>query len=195
MRVRPIPDDEVFVISFSDEAVITQDFTSDFKRLENSLQNARLKGETAMRDALSVGLDHLRAHSKKDKKVLLVITDGEDNSSVQTQENLVRAAHLSNVIIYAIGILGSEQPASAQRAKASLDALTLATGGRSWYPADVSGIAQITPEIAHEIRNQYVIGYTPENTSASSAFRAIRVEVSAPDVTVRTRSGYYPRGR
>jgi len=189
------PDDEVFVISFSDEAVITQDFTSDFKRLENSLQNARLKGETAMRDALSVGLDHLRAHSKKDKKVLLVITDGEDNSSVQTQENLVRAAHLSNVIIYAIGILGSEQPASAQRAKASLDALTLATGGRSWYPADVSGIAQITPEIAHEIRNQYVIGYTPENTSASSAFRAIRVEVSAPDVTVRTRSGYYPRGR
>jgi hypothetical protein len=87
--------------------------------------------------------------------VLLVITDGEDNSSIQKQENLVRVAHLSNVIIFGIGILGSEDPASAQRAKASLDALTLATGGRSWFPADVSGLERIAPEIAHEIRNQY----------------------------------------
>jgi Ca-activated chloride channel homolog len=189
------PDDEVFVISFNDEAVVTQDFTSDLKRLENGLRKFDSKGETAMRDALSVGLDHLRAHSKKDKKVLVVITDGEDNSSIQKQENLIRAAHLSNVILYAIGILGSEQPASAQRAEAALNALTLATGGRSWFPADVSGIERITPEIAHEIRNQYVIGYSPENTATTTAFRSIRVEVNVPNVTVRTRSGYYPRSR
>ncbi|MCU1234222.1 MAG: von Willebrand factor, type [Candidatus Solibacter sp.] len=189
------PDDEVFVINFSEAAFVTQEFTSDVKRLESGLRKMEPKGETAMRDALSLGLDHLRAHSKKDKKVLLVITDGEDNSSIQTQENLIRAAHLSNVIIYAIGILGSEQPASAQRAKASLDALTLATGGRSWFPNDVADIAKITPEIAHEIRNQYVIGYTPENTANTGAFRSIRVEVNVPNVTVRTRSGYYPRSR
>jgi len=189
------PDDEVFVISFSDEAYVTQDFTSDLKRLESSLRKFESKGETAMRDALSVGLDHLRGHARKDKKVLLVITDGEDNSSIQRQENLVRAAQLSNVIIYGIGILGSEQPASAQRAKASLDGLTLATGGRSWFPADVTGIGQITPEIAHEIRNQYVIGYTPENTAAKGGFRSIRVETNVPNATVRTRSGYYSQSR
>jgi VWFA-related protein len=189
------PDDEVFVLNFSDEAFVTQDFTKDVKLLESSLRKFESKGETAMRDALSVGLDHLRARARKDKKVLLVITDGEDNSSIQKQANLVRAAHLSNVIIYAIGILGSEQPASAQRAKAELEALTLATGGHSWFPADVSGIAQITPEIAHEIRNQYVIGYTPENTSGNTGFRTIRVETNVPNATVRTRSGYYPQAR
>jgi Ca-activated chloride channel family protein len=189
------PNDEVFVISFSEEAFVTQDFTSDVKRLESSLHKMESRGETAMRDALSLGLDHLRAHSKKDKRVLLVITDGEDNSSIQKQENLVRLAHLSNVIIYGIGILGSEQPDSAQRAKASLEALTLATGGRSWFPNDVAEIEKITPEIAHEIRNQYVIGYIPENTASTGAFRAIRVEVNVPKATARTRSGYYSRGR
>jgi VWFA-related protein len=189
------PDDEVFVISFSEEAFITQDFTSNVGQLESSLRKLGSRGETAMRDALSLGLDHLRTPARKDKKVLLVITDGEDNSSIQKQENLIRAAHLSNVIIYGIGLLAAEAPASAQRARASLDALTLATGGRSWYPNNVADIAKITPEIAHEIRNQYVIGYTPSNTSGSSAFRAIRVEVSVPNVTLRTRSGYYPRAR
>jgi VWFA-related protein len=189
------PDDEVCVISFSEEAFVTQDFTSDVKRLESSMRKMESRGNTAMRDALSLGLDHLRAHSKKDKRVLLVITDGEDNSSIQKQENLVRAAHQSNVIIYGIGILGSEQPASAQRAKELMDELTLATGGRSWFPNDVADIEKITPEIAHEIRSQYVIGYTPENTANTGVFRSIRVEVNVPNLTVRTRSGYYPRGR
>ena len=73
--------------------------------------------------------------------------------------------------------------------------MTLATGGRSWFPNDVAETAKITPEIAHEIRNQYVIGYTPENTAKTAGFRSIRVEVNVPDATVRTRSGYYARGR
>jgi len=187
------PDDEVFVITFNETALIAQDFTSNVKQLESSLRKVESKGETAMRDALVLGLDHLRSHSKKDKKVLLVITDGEDNSSIEKQEHLIRAAHLTNVIIYGIGILGSEQPASAARAKAQLDALTLATGGRSWFPNDVAETEKITPQIAHEIRNQYVIGYTPPNP-ANGSFRSIRVEVNVPNVTVRTRSGYYARG-
>ncbi|MCU1274597.1 MAG: von Willebrand factor, type [Bryobacterales bacterium] len=188
-------DDEVFVITFNEAAFVVQNFTSNVKQLENSLHKVESKGETAMRDALALGLDHLRARSKNDKKVLLVITDGEDNSSIETQEHLTRTAHLTNAIIYGIGILASEQPASAQRAKASLDALTLATGGRSWYPKDAAETEKITPEIAHEIRNQYVIGYTPQNTASGGGFRTIRVEVNVPNVTVRTRSGYYPGGR
>ena len=188
------PDDEVFVITFNELAVVTQDFTSNIKQLESSLQRAEPKGETAMRDALALGLEYLRSHSKKDKKVLLVVTDGEDNSSVEKQDHLTRSAQLTNAIIYGIGILGSEEPASAARAKASLDALTLATGGRTWFPADAAETEKITPEIAHEIRNQYIIGYTPEETAAAG-FRNIRVEVNVPGVTVRTRSGYYAHGR
>ena len=166
------PEDEVFVITFNEEAFIAQDFTHDVKQLENSLRKVVSKGDTAMRDALVLGLDHLRARSKVDKKVLLVITDGEDNSSVEKQEHLIRAAHLTNAIIYGIGILGAEEPASAQRAKADLEALTLATGGRSWFPGNAAETEKITPEIAHEIRNQYVIGYTPENTNKGRVFDA-----------------------
>jgi Ca-activated chloride channel homolog len=190
------PDDEVFVIRFSEEAFLVQEFTSDLERLSSALRSkVETAGETAMRDALTLGLDHLRSRARKDKRVLLAITDGEDNSSIQKQENLIRLSQMSNAIIYGIGILGAEKPPQAERAKASLDALTLATGGRSWFPADVAEIDRITPEIAHEIRNQYVIGYTPGNASGDVTFRRIRVDVNVPDLTVRTRSGYYPRAR
>ena len=86
------------------------------------------------------------------------------------------------MIIYGIGILGSEQPPSAARARAQLDALTLATGGRSWFPNDVGETEKITPQIAHEIRNQYVIGYTPPNP-ANGGFRNIRVDVNVPTLS------------
>jgi Ca-activated chloride channel family protein len=95
------------------------------------------------------------------------------------------------VIIYAVGLLGAEEPESAARAKKQLTELTQETGGRSWFPNDVADIANITPEIAHEIRNQYVVAYTPTNLAADGTFRKIRVEVNAPGALVRTRAGYY----
>ena len=187
------PQDEVMVITFNDDASVAQAFTSDIRQLERSLKKVDLRGETAMRDALVLGIDKLRSNTKEDKKVLLVVTDGEDNSSVVTQEHLVRVAHLTNAIIYAIGILGQDT-ASTARAKASMEALTLATGGRSWFPADAAETEKITPEIAHEIRNQYVIGYTPDETKRAG-FRKVRVQVNVPDLRVVTRDGYYARGQ
>jgi len=187
------PQDEVFVINFNEEAKLAQDFTSDIGVLEKSLRGIDTQGETAMRDALLLGIEHLRHRAKRDKRVLVVITDGDDNSSVETQPHLIEAAHQNNVLIYGIGLLAEEQPLNAARAKKQIDELTLATGGRAWFPGDVAEIATITPEIAHEIRNQYVVGYTPSNTAHDGTFRKVRVEVAAPDVTVRTRSGYYAR--
>ncbi|SPE39073.1 von Willebrand factor, type A [Candidatus Sulfopaludibacter sp. SbA3] len=189
------PQDEVFVLNFNEDSQVTQDFTSNVKELENSLRTSHPMGQTAMRDALAVGLDHLRAHAKNDKKVLLVVTDGEDNSSIESQKRLVEAAQHIDAIIYAIGLLGAEQPAAAQRAQADLDELTRATGGRAWFPADISEIQRITPEIAHEIRNQYVLGYTPTNTAEDGTYRKIHVDVDVPGVMVRTRAGYYARQR
>jgi len=188
------PQDEVFVLDFNEDAQLAQDFTSDIKVLENSLRGAKPSGQTAMRDALVVGLDHLRAHAHNDKKALLVVTDGEDNISIEPQKRLVEASQRIDAIIYAIGLLGAEQPASAKRAQGALEELTRATGGRAWFPSDVSEVERITPEIAHEIRNQYVVGYTPTNTAEDGSYRKIHVEVNAPGVTVRTRAGYYARG-
>jgi Ca-activated chloride channel homolog len=187
------PQDEVFGINFNEEASLAQEFTSDIGTLEKSLRSINTQGETAMRDALLLGIEHLRHRARLEKRVLVVITDGEDNSSVETQPHLIEAAHQNNVLIYGIGLLGEEQPLNAERAKKQIEELTLATGGRAWFPHDVSEIASITPEIAREIRSQYVVGYKPSNTAHDGTFRRVRVEVAAPDVTVRTRSGYYAR--
>ena len=187
------PADEVFIINFNEEADIVQDFTNEPAVLEKSLHKLGAKGETAMRDAALLGIEHLRGKAKRDKKVLVIITDGEDNSSFATQQKVIEAAHLTNTIVYAIGLLGEERPESAARAKSQLEALTTATGGRAWFIADVSAIAGITPEIAHEIRNQYVLGYTSSDANKDGSFRTIRVEVNVPGATVRTRSGYYAR--
>jgi Ca-activated chloride channel homolog len=185
------PQDEVFIINFNESAVLTKDFTNNIRDLESALRNIHPAGETAMRDALLLGIEHLRHHARRDKKVLVVVTDGEDNSSVETQEHLEEVAQQNDVIVYAIGLLGAEEPASAARAKKQLNELTSATGGRAWFPNDVAEIAEITPEIAHEIRNQYVLAYTPTNQALDGSFRKIRVDVNVPGVTVRTRSGYY----
>ena len=185
------PRDEVFIINFNESAVLAKEFTSDIKELERALRNLDAKGETAMRDALLLGIEHLRHHAHTDKKVLLVVTDGDDNSSAETQAHLVEVAQQNDVIIYAVGLLGAEEPESATRAKKQLNELTQQTGGHSWFPGDVAEIANITPEIAHEIRNQYVLAYTPSNLASDGSFRKIRVDVDAPGVLVRTRTGYY----
>lgn len=185
------PQDEVFIINFNEAAVLAREFTNNTKDLENALRNLEPKGETAMRDALLLGIEHLRHRAHKDKKVLLVVTDGEDNSSMETQAHLVEVAQQNDVIIYAIGLLGAEEPESAARARKQLSELTQQTGGQSWFPNDVAEIANITPAIAHEIRNQYILTYTPTNLAADGTFRKIRVDVDVPGAVVRTRSGYY----
>lgn len=160
------PLDEVFIINFNESAVLAKDFTNNIQDLEKALRNLDAKGETAMRDAILLGIEHLRHRAHRDKKVLVVVTDGEDNSSGETQAHLIQAAQENDVIIYAVGLLGAEEPASAARARKQLDELTEQTGGRDWFPNDVAEIANIAPQIAHEIRNQYVLGYTPTNLAA-----------------------------
>jgi Ca-activated chloride channel family protein len=185
------PQDEVFIIDFNEKAVLAKEFTNNIKDLESALRNLDAKGETAMRDALLLGIEHLRHRAHREKKVLAVVTDGEDNSSVETQAHLAQVAQQNDVIVYAVGLLGAEEPESAARAKTQLNELTQQTGGRAWYPNDVADIANITPEIAHEIRNQYVLAYTPTNLAADGSFRKIRVDVDVPGVLLRTRAGYY----
>ncbi len=186
------PQDEVFIVNFNDEAYLDVDFTSDINRLEEGLARIDSRGGTAMRDALSMSIDHLVAHARRDKKVLLVVTDGNDNASVITLERLIRKAQQSEVLIYAIGLLDEERKRERERAKRALEALTKATGGLAYYPKDLSEVDGIARKVAHEIRNQYVIAYSPSNPELDGSFRRIRVEVlGRKNLTVRTRSGYY----
>jgi VWFA-related protein len=132
-----------------------------------------------------MGIEHLRHGGKKEKKILLVVTDGEDNASVETLDHVIQSAQQNGVIIYCIGLLIDDDPHEAERAKRALDALTFATGGQVWYPQELAEVDAIAREVAHEIRHQYILGYTPTNLAQDGTFRRIRVTVNAPgDPTV-----------
>jgi VWFA-related protein len=186
------PQDEVFIMNFSDEVSIEKDYTNDIKTLEEALKKINSKGGTAMRDALRMGVEHLKHSGKKEKKIVLVVTDGEDNASVETLDHLIKEGQQTGVIIYGIGLLSDDEPREAEHAKRALDALTFATGGQVWYPKELSEVDGIAKEVAHEIRNQYILGYTPSNQALDGSYRKIRVTVTAPgDPIARTRTGYY----
>src|SRR5580704_6288670 len=130
-----------------------------------------------MRDAISMSIDYMKDKGKKDKKVLLVVTDGNDNTSNMTLEQLVRKAQQSEVLIYCIGLLSEEEPREAAKAKRALKALSEASGGLTYYPKDLAEVDRITPQVAHEIRNQYILGYAPTNTNLDGTFRKVSVVV------------------
>jgi VWFA-related protein len=190
------PDDEVFVVNFNDEAYLDlphqKDFTSDIKEMEEALTRIDSRGGTAMRDAIRMSIDHLKEKAHKDKKVLVVVTDGNDNSSVIGLENLVKAAQQSETLIYGVGLLGDEERREAARATRALKSLGEATGGAVFFPKELNEVDKIAHQVAHDIRNQYTIEYSPSNTNMDGTFRQIKVLVKAPgNPTVRTRSGYY----
>jgi VWFA-related protein len=190
------PGDEVFVVNFADQAFLDlpneKEFTSDIGEMKEALKRTDSRGRTAMRDAVQMSLNHLREKARMDKKVLVLVTDGADNASVVKMEDLVRDARQSGVLIYTVGLLGDELPASAGRARRALEDLASATGGESFFPDDVSQVDRIAHQVARDIRNQYTIEYSPSNTAMDGAFRRIAIAVNASGKpVVRTRSGYY----
>jgi len=186
------PQDEVFIVNFNDDAYLDQPFTSDIKKMQEALDRIETKGGTAMRDAISMSMDYLKDKAKKEKKVLVVVTDGNDNTSNINLEELMRKAQQSDVLIYSIGILSEEEPREAKKARRALSDLAKASGAVDYYPKDLEEIDRIVPEVAHEIRNQYTLAYSPLNPALDGTFRKITVMVNAPGrPSVRSRNGYY----
>jgi len=186
------PSDEVFIVNFNDEAFLDAEFTNDTTKMEQALSKIDSRGGTAMRDAIRMSIDHLKEGAKRDKKVLLVVTDGNDNASIIQLENLVKEAQNSGVLIYAIGLLTEEERTEAKKAKRSLDALTEATGGEAFYPKELADVDRIAHQVAHDLRNQYSLAYSPINQKLDGSYRQIKVTINAPGHPIaRTRSGYY----
>jgi VWFA-related protein len=184
--------DEVFVVNFNDEIYIDQDFTGDVSLMEKGLTKIDSRGGTAMRDALWRSVEHLKEGAKRDKKVILVVTDGNDNASITTLESLTRLAQQDDVLIYAIGLLTDEEKREAKKARRALELLAESTGGQVFYPKDVSEVERIAHQVAHDLRNQFTIAYTPSNTALDGTYRQIKVTVKgAGNPVARTRSGYY----
>ncbi|MDQ2841712.1 MAG: VWA domain-containing protein [Acidobacteriota bacterium] len=184
--------DEVFIVNFNDDAYLDVPFTNDMHKLEQGLARIDSRGGTAMRDAITMSLDYTRKEAGKDKKVLLIITDGNDNASNISLEKVVARANQSDTIIYAIGLFTEEEKHEATKAKRALNELTSATGGLAFYPKEVNEVQSLAVEVAHDIRSQYTIAYSPSIQALDGSYRQIKVVVDGPGKpVVRTRSGYY----
>jgi VWFA-related protein len=186
------PQDQVFVVNFSDEYYLDQEFTADIKKLQAALEHVESRGGTALYDAIIASADYL-VKSPLQRKVLFVVTDGEDDASQTTLEQAVRRLQQENgPTVYAIGLLGEER---ARRAKRALEVVADRTGGIAFFPPSLDQVDEISRNIAHDIRSQYTITYTPSTPKTVGGFRSIHVDAHArpyKKLTVRTRSGYYP---
>jgi Ca-activated chloride channel family protein len=189
------PQDEVFVVNFNDDPYLDQDFTNSVAVLREALDRVDSRGGTALYDAVIASADHLAKGAKKEKKVLLVVTDGVDNESRESLETAIRAVQNDNgPTIYTIGILGDEP--GTKRAKRALQSLSDQTGGVAFFPKDLAEVDEISQEVARDIRNQYSITYKPTNPRSNGGYRHVHVEAHAPgykdkDLQVRTRDGYF----
>ena len=186
------PEDQVFVVNFSDEYYLDQEFTADVKKLQAALEHVESRGGTALYDAIIASSDYL-IKSPLQRKVLFVVTDGEDDASQTSLEQAVHRLQQENgPTVYAIGLLGEER---ARRAKRALEVVADRTGGIAFFPPTLDQVDEISRNIAHDIRNQYTITYTPSTPKTVGGYRTIHVDAHArpyKKLTVRTRSGYYP---
>jgi len=190
------PADEGFVVNFNDDYYLDmdKDFTSNISDMKEALERIDSRGSTALYDAVVGSLDHLKKGTR-DKKVLLVVTDGEDNASRKSFEQTLEEAQKSDAVIYSVGLLSQESKKNAKRARKKLQELSQATGGLAFFPENLEDVENICTQIAHDIRNQYTLAYYPSNTRRDGTFRAVNVTVTPlhghGKLSVRTRTGYY----
>jgi VWFA-related protein len=187
------PQDEVFVVNFGQTPYLDQDFTSDAHLLEAALHQTSSRGSTALYDAVVASSVHLRNNPKLNKKILIVITDGQDNMSRETLQDAMRKLQSNKgATVYAIGLTDEGMTRSGRQA---LQDLAASTGGVAFFPQSLDEVNDISRTVAHDIRSQYTIAYNP-GPNIGTGYQTIRVEAHAPGsrahLTVRTRNGYFP---
>ena len=196
------PQDETFVVNFSDEAIIDQDFTSDVNKLREGLSHIEAKGGTALYNAVVASADKLATAAKRPKQVIILITDGEDNASdYNLEQTIQRVRQLSGPVIYTIGLLFGDEDMSrseVKEARHALEALSSETGGMAFFPKNIEQVDQIAAEVARDIRNQYTLGYHSTKPYTETGFRRVEVKAEGKGegkLIVRTRTGYFPVAR
>ena len=195
-------DDEFFLIQFNDRAELSIDFTSNFARLEKQLVTASADGNTALYDAIYLGLQKVRA-AHNPRKALLLITDGEDNWSSYTLSEVKEFLKESDAQLYAIGIeswdshpsLRPQERRDPRIARMVLKELSDISGGRAFFATSVADLDDICTRIAIELQSQYVLGFISTNTNKDGKWRKISLKVepakNSPRLYVRAKRGYY----
>jgi Ca-activated chloride channel homolog len=189
------PKDEFFVVGFNDRPAVLVDYTSDVDDVEARMVMLRPENRTALIDAMYLGVNHLK-QAKYDRKALLVISDGGDNRSRYTQGELTRVVRESQVQIYSIGIFDIYAPTEEeQNGPLLLHQISEQTGGRLFKVLDIQDLADIAQRISEELRNEYVLGYTPTDRRRNGAWRKLKVRLlpppGLPPLEERSREGYY----
>jgi Ca-activated chloride channel family protein len=189
------PQDEFFVVGFNDRPAVIVDYTSDPDDVEARMVMLKPENRTALIDAVYLGMDHLRL-AKYDRKALLIISDGGDNRSRYTEGELRRIVRESDVQIYSIGIFDVYAPTTEeQEGPMLLNDICDMTGGRLFRVNDVGDLEDIAGRISAELRNQYVLGYTPTEVKRDGNWRKLKVKLippqGLPPLTVNFRQGYY----
>jgi len=188
------PQDQMFVVNFNEKVSFglpeSVAFTDQVPKLEVALSKLTPDGETALYDAMAIALDHLKK-GNRDKKVLIVISDGGDNASKHKLGEIMTAAVKSDAIIYTIGIFDEQD---GDRNPGVLKQLAKDTGGEAFLPESLQEVMPVCERIAHDIRNQYTLAYVPTNRKRDGTYRAIQVKAIASGrgrLSVRTRTGYF----
>jgi VWFA-related protein len=188
------PEDQIFVVTFNEKVSFGLPeripFTDQPAQLEVALSRIAPDGETALYDAVAAALEHLKK-GNRDKKVLIVISDGGDNASKHKLAEITALMEHTDVIIYTIGIFDDQDP---DRNPRVLGGLAKNTGGAAFLPESLSDVSPACEQIARDIRSQYTIAYAPTNKKHDGSYRIIQVKASAPGrgrLLVRTRTGYF----
>ena len=191
------PEDRMFVVNFNEKVSLGLPaairYTGNVNELEQAIWRNPAAGMTALYDAIAVGLKRVR-EDKRDRKALVVVSDGGDNASKTTLEQVLKLAEQSSAMIYSIGIFDEDDPDKNTKA---LTRLAKVTGGEAFFPGQLNEVVEICQGIARDIRNQYTIGYVPTNAARNNSYRAIKVVAQSKDhgkLSVRTRSGYIAAG-
>jgi len=190
--------DTAQVIDFDSRVQILQPFTSDPVLLEDAIRRTQVGGATSLYNALYVALSELkrvRAASKDDirRQAIVILSDGEDTSSLITYDDVLDSAKRSEVAVYAIGLRSKQDRPTRgfNEAEFVLRTLSQETGGRVFFVEDVGELPAIYQRIADELANQYTIGYSSKNPKRDGAWRAIVVRVDRPNTVARTKQGYF----
>jgi Ca-activated chloride channel family protein len=191
------PQDETFLVTFEDEVFLESDFTGDPRDFIRSLVGTPSSRGTALYDAVFVTSKYLKRSASQAKKVLLVVSDGEDNKSKYNLAQARQAVGEDKIIVYTIGLLSSDSSVYGMQdtGKTALKQLAEGTGGASFFPQKISEVEDVCRKIARDLRNQYTIGYRPSNQNLDGTWRKVVVRINPPKtmphLKVRTKQGYY----
>lgn len=183
------PRDEVFVVNFNDAPYLDQDFTSDVTQVRQALARVDSRGGTALFDAVIASADHMPKAAKFQKRVLVVVTDGEDNESSKTlQQTIADLQSVDGPAVYTIGIIFGDP--HARRARKDLEILAAQTGGGAYFIKNAKDLDKVAQKIAQEIRSQYSVSYASSTPQSQGGFRKIEVTVGRKGLAVRAKAGY-----